>query len=149
MAINFEEYAKEGKTFLKELAADLGHPGEEETTARVLRAVLHTFRDRITMSESLDVLSQLPMFLKAIYVEQWKYMETPLKIRGLEEFKDAVKAEQAKFGEQEFQWKESTEEIIKTTFLSLKKYLTEGQAGHVLGQMPKEVQEIFDFEHSS
>jgi hypothetical protein len=59
------------------------------------------------------------------------------------------KAEQAKFGEQEFQWKESTEENIKTTFLSLKKYLTEGQGGHVLGQMPKEVQEVFDFEHSS
>ena len=149
MAFNFEEYAQEGKAFLRELAANLGHPEEEQTTARILRAVLHTFRDRITISESLDVLAQLPMFLKGIYVEQWKYRETPLKLRSLEEFKDAVKAEQAQLGEQEFQWKEPTEEIIKTTFLSLKKYLTEGQAQHVLGQMPKEIQEIFDYEHTT
>lgn len=146
MAFNFDKYAQEGKAFLRELAANLGHPDDEQTTVRVLRAVLHTFRDRITISESLDVLAQLPTFLKAIYVEQWKYRETPLKIRTLEEFKDAVKAEQARLGEQEFQWKEPTEEIIKTTFLSLKKYLTEGEARDVLSQMPKEIQELFDFE---
>lgn len=146
MAFNFETYANEGKAFLRELASNLGHPDDEQTAARVLRAVLHTFRDRITISESLDVLAQLPMFLKGVYVEQWKYREAPLKIKTLEEFKEAVKKEQANFGEQSFGWQEPTEEIIKTTFLSLKKFLTEGEASHVLGQMPKEIQELFDFE---
>lgn len=146
MAFNFDQYAQEGKAFLRELAANLGHPEDEQTTARILRAVLHTFRDRITISENLDVLAQLPMFLKSVYVEQWKYRETPLKLRTLEDFKDAVKAEQARLGEQQFQWKEPTEEIIKTTFLSLKKFLTEGEAADVLSQMPKEIQELFDFE---
>lgn len=148
MAFNFEEYANEGKAFVRELAANLGHADDEQTTARVLRAVLHTFRDRITISESLDVLAQLPMFLKSVYVEQWKYRETPLKLRSMNEFKDAVKAEQSKFGEQAFDWQESTEEIIKTTFLSLKKYLTEGQVAHVLSQMPQEIQELFDFQQA-
>lgn len=146
MAFNFDKYAQEGRTFLKELAANLGHPGEDQAAGRTLRAVLHVFRDRITISESLDVLAQLPMFLRGIYTEQWKYRETPLKLRNLDAFKDAVKAEQAKLGEQEFQWEESTEEIIKKTFLSLKKYLGEGEAKDVLSQMPKDVQELFDFE---
>ncbi len=149
MAFNFEEYASQGKAFLRELAANLGHPADEQTTARILRAVLHTFRDRITMSESLDVLAQLPMFLKSVYVEQWKYRETPLKLRSMEDFKEAVKAEQNRLGERQFNWPESTEEIVKTTFLSLKKYLTEGEATHVLSQMPKEIQEIFDFQQAN
>lgn len=146
MAFNFDKYAQEGKAFLNELAANLGHPEESQAAGRALRAVLHVFRDRITISESLDVLAQLPTFLRGIYTEQWKYRETPLKLRNLDEFKDAVKAEQARLGERDFQWEESTEEIIKRTFLSLKKYLGEGEARHVLSQMPKDIQELFDFE---
>lgn len=149
MAFNFEKYANEGKAFLRKLATDLGHPEDEQSAARVLRAVLHTFRDRITMSESLDVLAQLPMFLKGVYVEQWKYREAPLKFRNMDDFKDAVKAEQERLGEQQFSWNESTEEIIRITFLSLKEYLTEGQAAHVLSQMPKDIQEIFEFEQAN
>lgn len=38
----------------------------------MLRAVLQTLRDRISMSESLDLMSQLPAAPKIVYVEDWK-----------------------------------------------------------------------------
>lgn len=141
MSFNINKFAQEGFTFVHELSNQLGHPGEDEATSRLLRAVLHTLRDRITMSESLDVLAQLPMFLKAVYVEQWKYREKPLKYESMEEFCAHVKEEQSRMGERDFQWNESTEELIRRTFAALGKYLTQRQARHVMDQLPKEIKE--------
>ena len=143
---NFDKYAQEGQAFLNRLADNLGHPEDKATAARALKAVLHVFRDSMLISEAVDFMAQLPMFLKAVFVDQWKYRETPKKLRSLEAFTQEVKAEQSKLGEQDFGWPESTEEIIKTIFLTLKEeYLSEGAAKDVLSQMSKEVQELFDF----
>lgn len=149
MSFNINKFAQEGFTFIHELSDELGHPGEDEATSRLLRSVLHVLRDRITISENLDVLAQLPMFLKAVYVEQWKYREKPLKFETMEEFCARVKEEQAGMGEKYFQWNESTEELILRTFSALKKYLSEGAAKHVLDQMPKEIKERLEPEFSS
>ncbi|MFC4872817.1 DUF2267 domain-containing protein [Negadavirga shengliensis] len=147
MAINFDKFAQEGNAYLKQLAQELGHPEEIGQTSILLRAVLHTLRDRITVSESMHVLSQLPMFLKGIYVEGWEHREKPLKINSLEEFKDAVKQEQAKHGERDFNWEQSTDKLITMILDSLnKRYLTEGQLKHITGQMPSEIRELFPLE---
>jgi uncharacterized protein (DUF2267 family) len=143
---NFDKFAQEGQTFLNRLANNLGHPEDQVTTARVLKSVLHVFRDSMLISEAFDFMAQLPFFLKAVFVDQWKYRETPKKLRSLKAFSQEVKAEQAKLGEKDFSWPESTEEIVKTTFLTLKEeYLSEGEAKDVLSQMSKEVQELFEF----
>lgn len=140
----FDKYFNEANTYVKELAFELGHENDPEQTVRLLRAVLHSIRDRITISESLDLLAQLPMILKSLYVEQWTYHEKPpLDYDDIEGFAEAVENEQAKLGEQKFDWTESTEDLIKIVIASLRKYLTDGQAIHVMEQMPKEVKQLF------
>lgn len=141
----FDKHVQEANEFVKELSNELGHPEEHTQTIRLLRAVMHTIRDRIQMGESLDLISPLPMMLKALYVEQWKYHEKPpLNYKDMEGFKEAVKQEQARIGEQSFDWPEPTEELIKKVLGALRKhYISEGQAMHVMEQMPKEVQGIF------
>jgi uncharacterized protein (DUF2267 family) len=144
MANYFEKFAQEGNAYINQLAADLGHPEEKGQAYILLRAVLHTVRDRITMSESLHMLSQLPMFLKAIFTEHWQYREQPLQFQTVEEFKEAVKQEQARHGEQQFNWSQSTEDLISMVLSSLgTRYLTEGQLQHIATQMPKEIQPLF------
>jgi len=147
MSLNFDKYAQEGNTFMNELAQNLGHPEDRNAASRVLRAVLHSIRDRIAIGESLDFISQLPMFLKAVYVEQWKYNENVDRINSLEEFKEKVKQEQAKWGERQFAWENSTEEIIKTVFNTLEKYVTPGQMEHLRGMLPAELQELIEIHH--
>lgn len=147
MSLNFDKYAQEGNRFMKELSQNLGHPEDQNATARILRAVLHSIRDRIAISESLDFLSQLPMFLKAVYVEQWKYNEDVERINSIEGFKEKVKQEQAKWGEREFAWEISTEEIIKTVFNTLEKYTSPGQMEHLRGMLPAELQELIEINH--
>jgi uncharacterized protein (DUF2267 family) len=150
MANYFDKFAQEGNAYINQLAADLGHPEEQGQAYILLRAVLHTLRDRIMMSEALHVLSQLPMFLKGVFAEHWEYRDQPLQIESLEEFKDAVKQEQARHGEQQFNWAQSTEDLISMVLTSLgTRYLTEGQLQHIAMQMPKDVQPLFPVESDS
>ena len=143
MALNFDKFAQEGNAFVKELAGELGHPEEIGRTSIVLRAVLHTLRERITMSESLHFISQLPMFLKAIYVDNWKYREKPMGIETKEEFMKEVEEHQEQYGEMEFSWNKSTEEIVRIVFSALGKYVDKGEFKDVIGQMPKALKGFF------
>lgn len=42
---------------------------------RITRAVLHTLRDRLHTGEAVNVMTQLPMALKAVYAEGWKFSD--------------------------------------------------------------------------
>ena len=143
MALNFDKYAQEGNEFINKLAEKLGHPEEKSRTGIILRAVLHTLRDRITISESLNLLSQLPMFMKAIYVDNWKFSERPKTFNKLEDFKTEVKEHQARYGEHEFEWQKSTKEIVSIVLSQLGVYISEGEARDIMAQLPDEVEELF------
>ncbi len=143
MALNFDKYAQEGNEFINKLAEKLGHPEEKARTGIILRAVLHTLRDRITISESLNLLSQLPMFMKAIYVDNWKYSERPKTFNKLEDFKTEVKEHQVQYGEQAFEWQKSTEEIVSIVLSQLGIYISKGEAQDIMAQLPEELEEFF------
>jgi uncharacterized protein (DUF2267 family) len=142
MPLNFEKFANEGNHFVKKLAKKLGHPDEISRTGIVLRAVLHTLRERITISQSLHIIAQLPMFLKAVYVDEWSFRETPLRINKKDEFIAEVEKHQEKYGEQEFNWEQSTEEIIKTVFRELGAYISRGEFEDIMAQLPAELEAL-------
>ena len=143
MALKFDKYAQEGNLFVKNLAKSLDYPEEIGRTGIVLRAVLHTLRERITISESLNMIAQLPMFLKAVYVDNWKYREKPLALRKIEEFTAEVEKHQEQYGEYEFSWEKTTEEIIKIVLKELGNYISEGEFEDIIAQMPENIKELF------
>ncbi len=142
MGINFNKYAEEGNSFINRLAKSLGHPEETSRTAIILRAVLHALRERITIPESFNLIAQLPMFMKAIYVEGWKYSEQPQKFNK-KEFLEEIKRHQDQLGENEFPWEESTESIVKTVINELKTFVSKGEIEDILAQLPDEFKELF------
>ena len=143
MALNFEKYAQEGSSFIKSLARELDHPEEIARTGIILRAVLHTLRERITVGESLNLLSQLPMFLKGIYVDNWEYREKPLGIKTKDDFFAEIEKHQDQYGEKQFNWNISTEEIVQKVFSTLGKYVSQGEWENVTSQLPKELKVLF------
>ncbi len=143
MSLNFQKYAQEGQSFVNDLACELGHPEEIARTGIVLRAVLHTLRERLTISESFHLVSQLPMFLKGIYADNWKFSEKPIDISTKEEFIAEVEKHQQQFGEREFSWNKPTEEIIQIVFSSLGKYISDGEYEDIIAQMPENIKELF------
>lgn len=141
--LNFEKFAQEAHEYVNFLASELGHPDEKDRVLIIWRAVLHTVRDRIHLGESFQLIAPLPMIFKGIYVEDWKYSEKPpKKFQTIEEMKEEVKAVQRQYGEQDFPWSKSTEEIIAITIHSLTRYLHEEQLQHLRDQMPKEIKEL-------
>ena len=140
---NFERQIHEANRYFNLLAEKLNHPEEQQRAFIIWRAVMHTLRDRMAISESLDLISQLPVILKGYYVDQWSYSETPPETYDtIEGMKNKVKNLQDRYGETDFDWKQPTEKIISITINSLREYLSEGQLQHIRAQMPAEVKEL-------
>ncbi|MEX0660633.1 MAG: DUF2267 domain-containing protein [Balneolaceae bacterium] len=141
--LNFEKHIHEVNEYINQLADSLGHSQEKQRVMIIWRAVMHTIRDRIQISESFDLISPLPMILKGVYTTGWKYTESPpYDFTTIEQMKTQVKALQNQYGEQEFSWGKSTEEIISIVMDSLVKYLPEGQMEHIRGQLPQEIKTL-------
>jgi len=143
MSINFNKYAEEGNAFINHLAKNLGHPEETGRTGIILRAVLHALRERLTIPESFNLLSQLPMFIKVIYVEGWKYRETPEKFNK-NEFLEEIKRNQDQLGENEFPWQESTKKIVKNVINEIRSFVSKGEIDDILAQLPDDFRELFE-----
>lgn len=141
--LDFDKFVHEAHAYANKLADDLGHPDEKQRVMIIWRAVMHTIRDRIHISESLDLISSLPMILKGMYTMGWKYSEhPPYNYNTIEEMKKQVKLLQDQYGEEEFSWDLPTEEIISITLDSLERYFSEGLMEHIRGQLPKEVKTL-------
>jgi uncharacterized protein (DUF2267 family) len=138
-----EKYIAERNEFLYDLAENLEHPHSIEQVERILRATLHTLRDRLPIQQSFHVLSQLPVFLKILYIEGWKFRERPVRFRSIEEFKEAVKDEQFRLGERDFNWNMPSEEIISRTITSLRRYLSAGEIKDLFATLPYELHPLF------
>jgi len=144
MAIHFDKFAQEGNTFVRNLAERLDHPDEIHRTGIILRAVMHTLRDRLTISEAMDMLAQLPMFLKAIYADNWTYREKPTHIRTLEEFTEEVKRHQDMYGENRFDWQMPTKEMVHIVLSELSQYISGGEIRHILSQLPEDIRHLVE-----
>ena len=139
MGLNFDDYAREGKEFMHRLAADLGHPDREDQAGILLRAVMHALRDRISIAENMHIISQLPMFLKGLYVDQWSYSEDVDRIRSAEDFARRVESYQEDLGETRFDWNAPTSELITKVLAELERYLTEGEVNDIRSELPEEI----------
>jgi uncharacterized protein (DUF2267 family) len=141
--LSFDKFVHEAHDYFNDLAAELGHPEEKKRTVILWKAVMHTLRDRMHMSESFDLISQLPLILKSMYVEEWKYQEGPIQqFDTIDGMKEAVKALQEQYGETQFSWEKHTDELFSITLDSLKRYFSEGQMDHIRAQMPQEIKEL-------
>ena len=58
--------AEKTERWLPELADELGRPGDRRHAFRVLRAVLHALRDRLTVDAAAHLGAQLPEFLRGV-----------------------------------------------------------------------------------
>ncbi len=137
----FENYVHEGNLFLKKIAAELGTPDDTGHAFRVLQGVFHTIRDRITPQESLHLISELPMVIKAMYVNNWKIYDKPKKYETKAEFLrevcNAVITDEVDFGS-------NAEEEVRAVFRGLKGCVSEGEMNHVKGQLTPEIAELVD-----
>lgn len=144
MKNHFEKYARSGQAFVKKIAAELGDEKDTSTAFRILRATLDVFRDLSTPEESIQFISQLPMFIKAIYVDGWKISGKKAGVRRLDDFVEAVQEKCRAVNEDEFTSPEKCSLAIHAVFRVIKGYVSEGEIEDLRRTLPEELRPLLD-----
>jgi len=146
MALNFNQYATEGNTFLKEYTKELDLGKDTDKAGRIFTAIMHALRDIIPIEESLQLLAQLPMFLKGVYVNGWSIKKTRPKVKQVAEFLDLVREHDGPSAVNDFEYgDEVAEQYVDTTFLYLRKYISLGELEDIRDSLPKNLKNLIHF----
>ena len=57
---------------------------------RMVQAILHTIRNQFDFEQSLRFLNQLPLSLKALYIDHWDIQEEATQLETLDELVDEI-----------------------------------------------------------
>ena len=144
MALNFNKFAAEGNHFIKETAKHLGYPDDTERTGRVVVSILHALRNHLSPEESVQLIAQLPMSLKAVYVINWKLHEKKKKVSHFEDFIDEIRAIHGTVAVRDFPKDDDVETAISVVFMMLRKYLSLGELEDIKALLPKEIKSILN-----
>jgi len=143
--MNFEKNAQVGNEFLKEVAVELGHPGDINRAGRVLRSVLRVLRKKISPDEYLDLISQLPMCIKAVAVDGWKLSEFPDKsIKNTEEFVKAIIDQDRRSADNDFGDEDQAKDVVKAIFRVINRHVSEGEMEDLAAELPKVIKEFIE-----
>jgi uncharacterized protein (DUF2267 family) len=115
--------------WLNGIGAELGGEGQQYAY-RVLRAVLHTLRDRLTVDVAANLAAQLPTLIRGIYYENWRPSQTPSAIHDVDAFLARVAAEGGLAGETEASL------AVAAVARVLREHVSAGEIEHVLAVLP-------------
>lgn len=145
--VNFDKYEQKANQFLDEIAGALGKmmgmEGDHEKASKAFRTVAHTIRKQITHEESIQLIAQLPMYLKAVYVDGWSSAEQKDQVNHLNEFYDLMidYANRQKF--MEIQTREDAEKVAQIVLKVLKNHISKGELQDIQAILPQELKPLF------
>lgn len=140
MAVEFNQYAAKGNEILAQLEKELGDQGREHA-GRVLRCVLHAVRNRISAAESLQLIAQLPMALKGLYVDGWKLSTIHKSVRTLDDLADEIIAEGGRTAWRDFSSKADAMLALRSVMKILSQFISPGEWKDIAAVMPRHLQQ--------
>jgi uncharacterized protein (DUF2267 family) len=130
----FDQSLETTKEWLQAVQEQMGLD-DEQRAFRVLRAVLQTLRDRLTVEEAAQFAAQLPMLLQGVYYHGWTPTGKPLKIRSRQEFLDLVAAGLMR--------QHDPEEACRTVFRVLEEKMPGGVLEDVKRILPEPIRDLW------
>lgn len=125
--------------WLRDLSEKLGVPGDGERAYRVLRAYLHTMRDRLNLGEATDLAAQLPLLIRGVYYEGFDPARSSRRL-DREEFLTEVANQAVIDANDPF----DPERAVQATTAMLRGRITEGQIQDVFSQLPAGLRELLE-----
>ena len=143
MNTNFNKYALKGNEFLVRLAKNLGNEKDLDSAFRILRSMLRVLRKHFTIEESLQLIAQLPIALKGVYVDGWNLHAKHSRIKTLEEFANETIMEEGNAAWRDFANLDDLTRAIKAVTLTLAAYVSPNELQEAFGTLPKELRDMF------
>jgi uncharacterized protein (DUF2267 family) len=141
MILDFNKYAGEGTRFLRNLATMMRAPEDPDRAARVLKATLRAFRKQLTVRESLRLMEHLPMFLKAVYVDEWNIKEQEVRSRQ-RELLACARQQLFDTGLHDVVRKDDIALLLRAVLSTLRNDLSEGEWNDMHAQLPEEARKL-------
>jgi uncharacterized protein (DUF2267 family) len=144
MILNFESHSQKANEFVKEVATELGNPEDTGHAGRVIRAVFHTIRDMITPEESMHLIAQLPMYIKAVYIDNWRLSAGQGRIRSQEEMLKDLREKAGRTADRDFGNDEMAMHKVEAIFNVLKRHVSAGEIDDIKAQLPEPLAELWE-----
>jgi uncharacterized protein (DUF2267 family) len=104
----------------------------------MLRAYLHTMRDRLTLDEAAQLAAQFPDLIRGVFYEGFDPSRVPEKIRDREAFLARL-AERAQLSDPE-----EAAEVGRAGTAVLRHHVSQGELDDVMSQLPAEIREMLE-----
>jgi uncharacterized protein (DUF2267 family) len=121
--------------WLAELAAELGTDDRREAY-RVLRAFLHTLRDRLTVDEAAELAAQLPILIRGVFFQDWQPDRTPAGYHDRDEFLARFAAEAGLEGESTVSF------AVEAALRTFRRHVSDGEMTDILSVLPTDLREL-------
>lgn len=132
-----ERSAEKANIWLKDVAAELGDD-DRQYAYRVLRAVLHVLRDRLTVDVAAKLAAQLPTLIRGIYYEDWDPSHTPMPAHTVDTFLEHVVSEGRFAGETEASL------AVSAVTAVLRRRLTPGEIDAIVAILPEKLRVLIE-----
>ncbi len=130
----FDQSLQTTREWLQDLQEEMGLD-DEQRAFMVLRAVLQTLRDRLTIEETAQFAAQLPMLLQGVYYHGWTPKGKPEKIRSREEFLGRVAEGLLR--------QHDPEEACRAVFAVVERRMTPGEIEDIKGILPEPIRDLW------
>lgn len=129
----FEHPTRTAQAWLADIARHLG-TDDRHAAYRMLRAWLHTLRDRLPVNTAADFAAQLPEFFRGVFYDGWQPNRVPDKY-GAEEYR-------RRFAHEAQSPIECVDAAAAAVTAALRARLSPGQVDHVLALMSEPIRRI-------
>lgn len=115
------------------------HIGPDKHCAyRALHAVLHVIRDRLSVEQAVQLSSQLPLFIKGMYFDQWHPAGKPEKYRTADELCERISTEMK--GARKVNPRLAAMAVMK----AMSTHISRGEIEKIKGSMPGHIRALWD-----
>lgn len=137
---SFDRTLHETHVWLRDVMDTL-NTDDRHRAYRLLKAVLHALRDRLTPVEAAQFAAQLPMLVRGFYYEGWRPVSVPHSMRTRAEFLDHIAG-----SVDDLRRHDSDLDVEAATvgvFRVISRHVSAGEIEDMLQQLPKDIRALW------
>lgn len=142
MPMNFKKYVQKAEEFINEVAVELGDPSDKAKAGRILRAVLHALREQITPTESMQLIAQLPVLIKSIYIDGWKLGNKAHRVHKVNDFIEVVREFGKSGTSSDFSTDMEVKQAVHAVITVIKNHTSEGEIADIIAVLPTDLKPL-------